>query len=136
MTVVLTTHYLEEAERLADRVGIIARGHLVAEGPPSELTARIGTTRVEFELPDGIAATDLGDVVPAGAEVAGQRVEFVTASPTSDVHELTSWAVERGIELGRLAVSRSTLEDVFLQLGADAGDDEDAEQLDEPVAER
>jgi ABC-2 type transport system ATP-binding protein len=140
VTVVLTTHYLEEAERLADRVGIIARGRLVAEGPPSELTARIGTTRVEFELPDGVAAADLGDVVPDAAEVTGQHVEFVTASPTGDVHGLTSWAVERGIELDRLAVSRSTLEDVFLQLGADGGSEdefvEEPEQPEQPEATR
>jgi ABC-2 type transport system ATP-binding protein len=116
-TVLLTTHYLEEAERLADRVAIIAHGRLVAEGPPRELTARIGNTRIGFELPSGVTATELGGILPFGADVTGTRVEFVSTEPTIDLHRITGWAVERGVELEHLAVTRSSLEDVFLQLG-------------------
>jgi ABC-2 type transport system ATP-binding protein len=115
-TVLLTTHYLDEAEHLAGRVGVLAGGRLVAEGTPEELIGGAGTTVVRFDLPPEATAADLAGVVPEGAVVAGGRVEFTTARPTAAVHAVTGWAVERGIELSGLAVSRPSLEDVYLQL--------------------
>ena len=117
-TVLLTTHYLDEAEHLADRVGVLAAGRLVAEGTPEALVGGSGTTVVRFDLPAGTRPGDLGDVVPAGALIAADRVEFTTAMPTSAVHAVTGWALERGIELTGLVVTRPSLEDVFLQLAA------------------
>jgi ABC-2 type transport system ATP-binding protein len=114
-TVLLTTHYLDEAEQLADRVGVLASGRLVAEGTPEQLTGS-GTTIVRFDLPPGTTAVDLAAVLPAGATVGPDRVEFATTAPTAAVHAVTGWAMERGIEIPGLVVTRPSLEDVFLQL--------------------
>jgi ABC-2 type transport system ATP-binding protein len=116
-TVLLTTHYLDEAEQLADRVGVLAAGRMVAEGTPEELTGS-GTTIVRFDVPPGTTAGDLAAVLPAGATVGPDRVEFATTTPTSAVHAVTGWAMERGIEIPGLVVTRPSLEDVFLQLAA------------------
>ncbi len=119
-TVLLTTHYLDEAEQLADRVGVIARGRLVAEGTPAELIARAGSTTVRFDLPAGFSRADVAAVLPAGALAGNHHVEFTTSTPTADVNALTGWALERGVELHGLRVSRPTLEDVFLSLAGAA----------------
>jgi ABC-2 type transport system ATP-binding protein len=115
-TILLTTHYLDEAQHLADRVGVLRAGRLVAEGTPEELIRTTSPTTVGFDLPDGVAASDLDGVLPAGASVVVDRVEFATTTPTADVAALTAWAVGRGIELPGLSVTRRTLEDVFLGL--------------------
>jgi ABC-2 type transport system ATP-binding protein len=114
-TVLLTTHYLDEAEHLADRVGVLSNGSLVAEGTPAELTAGRGDTVVSFVLA-GADASEMDGSLPAGAVVEGQRVEFTSLDPTVDVHAVTAWAVARGARLDALTVARPTLEDVFLGL--------------------
>jgi ABC-2 type transport system ATP-binding protein len=124
-TVLLTTHYLDEAEHLADRVGVLSRGLLVAEGTPAELTARQGDTIVSFTVIGG-DLDGITRVLPRDATHNGQRIEFTTADPTRDVHVITGWALERGVPLDGLSVSRPTLEDVFLGL-ADAGMDGDTD---------
>ncbi len=120
-TVLLTTHYLDEAEHLADRVGVMVAGRLVAEGTPAELIGRSGATRIRFDLPPGVTVADLAAVVgrdigPEAARPDG-HVEFATDRPTADVHAVTGWAVARGVELVGLTVARPSLEDVFLSLG-------------------
>ena len=115
-TVLLTTHYLDEAEHLADRVGVIAAGRLIAEGTPEQLIGDAVATLVRFELPDDVVGDDLAAMLPTGATVAGRRVEFSTAAPTQDVHRVCGWALERGIELAGLSVNRPSLEDAFLAL--------------------
>jgi ABC-2 type transport system ATP-binding protein len=120
-TVLLTTHYLEEAEHLADRVGVLAGGHLVAEGTPAELISSVGATRVRFEVPAGVPPADVLGVVPAGAKLDDGWIEFPTDTVTADVNAITGWALGRGVELCGLTVTRPTLEDVFLGL-AGAGD--------------
>jgi ABC-2 type transport system ATP-binding protein len=118
-TVLLTTHYLDEAEHLADRVGVLKAGRLIAEGTPADLIRTETETRVSFDLPDGITAAELGDALPSGASIVEARVEFSTKKPTAAVAALTGWAVARGLELAELSVTRPTLEDVFLDLVAD-----------------
>jgi ABC-2 type transport system ATP-binding protein len=119
-TVLLTTHYLEEAEHLADRVGVLAGGRLVAEGTPAELIGSVGATTVRFEVPAGVPPAEVLGVVPTGAKLDDGWVEFPTETVTADVHAITGWALGRGIELTGLTVTRPTLEDVFLSLaGAD-----------------
>ncbi len=120
-TVVLTTHYLDEAEYLADRVGVLVDGKLVAEGTPGELISGVAGTMVSFTLPPGMAAVDLDGVLPNGASVDGPHVEFTSVTPTAHVNALTGWALERRIELDSLSVTRPSLEDVYLQLSGDAG---------------
>ena len=128
-TVLLTTHYLDEAEHLADRVGVLSHGTLVAEGTPAELTARQGDTVVSFTVVDA-DLSEIADVLPAGATRNGQRVEFTSTDPTRDVHAVTGWAIARGVRLDGLSVSRPTLEDVFLGLAdVDVADVEAGEEV-------
>jgi ABC-2 type transport system ATP-binding protein len=114
-TVLLTTHYLDEAEHLADRVGVLVRGRLVTEGTPGELMAAAPEATITFDLPSGVTAAQLA--VPASATVAADRVTIATETPTAVLAVLTAAAVDRGVELPSLSVRRASLEDVFLQLG-------------------
>ena len=115
-TVLLTTHYLEEAEHLAHRVGVLSAGRLVAEGTPDELVGRTGTTVIRFQMADGVEDSEL----PLRRAVDGQDAELTTTDPTADLHTLTGWALDRRIELRGLSVSRPSLEDVFLGLADEA----------------
>jgi ABC-2 type transport system ATP-binding protein len=99
-TVVLTTHYLDEAQALADRVAILQDGRILAEGPPHALGA--SRYRVAWRGPDGSVE------------------ERFTEDPTSLLHELTARALARGETLEELSVTRPSLEDVYLELTAEA----------------
>jgi ABC-2 type transport system ATP-binding protein len=116
-TVVLTTHYMDEAQALADTVTVIAAGRVVATGPPDTLGGRDhGETTVRFVLPTGVDRSELPlppDVVPT---TRGEFVEFQIAEPTAALHRLTEWALGRGEVLSGLAVNRPSLEDVYLSL--------------------
>jgi ABC-2 type transport system ATP-binding protein len=123
-TVLLTTHYMDEAEHLADRVAVVARGRLVALGTPAQLGAgERGTAVLSFRLPEGVRVEELptlgGPPQPRGA---GWQVR--TAEPTTDLHRLTGWVLARGVEVPALAVSRPSLEDVYLRLVGDEGAEE------------
>jgi len=130
-TILLTTHYLDEAEHLADRVGVLAHGRLVAEGTPEQLINRVSGTVVSFMLPDSIqigdATSTFGPLFGSDVRVAGRLIEATIDQPTAAVHRLTGWALETGVELESLSVHRASLEDVYLGLvGAEAaaGDQE------------
>jgi ABC-2 type transport system ATP-binding protein len=112
-TIVLTTHYMEEAQFLADRVAIMVNGQIAAQGTPGSLTQMDATTRISFRLPSGM---QLPEIVHAEARVETGTVSFQTLEPTRTLHALTSWAVEQGIELEQLLVSRTSLEDIYLEL--------------------
>lgn len=117
-TVLLTTHYLDEAEQLADRVGVLASGRLITEGTPDELMSAAPETAISFELPAGVSADEL-DVPPTALVEAGV-VRLETEYPTAVLAAITAAAVDRQVELVGLHVRRPSLEDVFLQLdGAD-----------------
>ena len=117
-TVLLTTHYLDEAEHLAGRVGVLARGRLVAEGTPDELISGLADTIVSCSVPfDRVAA--VAELLPPGARIDGDAVEFVSADPTVDLHRLTTWALDNDVELRGLLVQRPSLEDVFLGLAGE-----------------
>jgi ABC-2 type transport system ATP-binding protein len=118
-TVLLTTHYLDEAEHLADRVGVLAGGRMVAEGTPEQLMAAAPEATISFEIPDGHGPADLA--VPADADVSGPLVTIRTESPTVALGPIIAAAVDRGVELTNLTVRRPSLEDVFLRLGAEEG---------------
>ncbi len=132
-TVFLTTHYMEEAQELADRVAILAAGEIVAEGPPDELGgSERAVTRIDFMLPGGEGAggasvDDLPDDVLAArvprepGQADGTRVHLRTPNPTAILASLTGWAVERGVELGSLEAVRPSLEDVYLELSGVTG---------------
>jgi ABC-2 type transport system ATP-binding protein len=96
-TIVLTTHYLDEAEQLADRVGVLRHGEIVAVGPPSELIGSAPATEIRYR--DN-----------------GREVVLETDEPTRVLHELTTKAIEENRELEGLVVRRPSLEDVYLSL--------------------
>jgi ABC-2 type transport system ATP-binding protein len=119
-TVLLTTHYLDEAEHLADRVGVLSSGRMIAEGTPEQLISESSGTVVSFLLPDGVqpvdAAATFGHLLGADIRVSGRLVEANVDQPTAAVHRITGWAVDAGVELESLSVSRVSLEDVYLSL--------------------
>jgi ABC-2 type transport system ATP-binding protein len=106
-TVLLTTHYLDEAQALADRVAIVKDGRILAEGPPGELIAGAARYRVSYRI---------------GEELVEQETE----DPTTLLHEATAAALARGERLEELSVSRPSLEDVYLELTAEAWEPEHA----------
>jgi len=126
-TIFLTTHFMDEAQALADRVAIIAAGRIVASGTPDGIGARATNSAViRFGLADGaVPPAELGSV---RADGGGWQID--TGSPTRVLHELTGWAVAQKLELDRLEVRRPSLEDVYLELtgaqAADAAADADA----------
>ena len=125
-TIFLTTHYMDEAQRLADRVAVIARGEIVAQGTPDDLGDRENApATVRFLLPAGTAPSDIPAVAAGAAADSDGGVSFRTDSPVEALHALTGWALERGVELGALEVRRPSLEDVYLELTGEAGEEAD-----------
>jgi ABC-2 type transport system ATP-binding protein len=96
-TILLTTHYLDEAEQLSDRVAVLREGQIVAIGRPSELTGETQATEIRFRRD-------------------GEEVVLTTDEPTRVLHELTAQALADGFELDELTVRRPTLEEIYLSL--------------------
>jgi ABC-2 type transport system ATP-binding protein len=116
-TVFLTTHYMDEAQHLADRVAILRGGRIVAEGRTEEIAAAIGrSTVIGFVLDGSLGVEDVRDAVAATVSTAGDQVEVQTPDPQRDLYRLLALAEERGAELRELEVRRPNLEDVFLEL--------------------
>jgi len=120
-TVWLTTHFMDEAQYLADRVAVIAKGRIVAEGPPDSLAGRDAMrTRIRFRPPSGAPpAPDWGQTPSADGSFS-----LETDDATRSAHDVTSWALDNGIALDLLEVRQPSLEDVYLQL---TGGEEGAE---------
>lgn len=117
-TVVLTTHYIEEAEHLADRILVLARGSIVAEGTATELRSGLDTdSKITFGLPAvDEPLADLLDPLVGTSRGRDRRIEILTSAPTADLAHITAWATARDLELESLTVSSIELEDVYLQL--------------------
>jgi ABC-2 type transport system ATP-binding protein len=117
-TIVLTTHYMDEAQALADRVVVLAGGQVVADGPPETLGGRdADLARISFALPAGYSVGDLPAGPLASASPAGHGlVHLATAAPTQTLYRLTEWALSRDLELDRLTVQRPSLEEIYLGL--------------------
>jgi len=113
-TVFLTTHFMDEAQYLADRAAVIANGEIVVEGTPATLAGRdTMQARIRFRVPEGTQLPPLGQSVTEDG-----HWEITADDPTKPLHELTSWALDKGVELEALEVTRPSLEDVYLQITA------------------
>ena len=117
-TIFLTTHYMDEAEYLADRITVLSAGHIVAEGTPRTLGGRDHmTTAISFTLPGGLATRDLPAGLSPLAEAGPAGLTVVhTESPLVHLQMLGNWALGRGFDLPDLDVHRPTLEEVYLSL--------------------
>jgi ABC-2 type transport system ATP-binding protein len=119
-TIVLTTHYLDEAEALADRLAIMHRGRIVASGTPAEVTAA-RPARIRFELPPAVSAGELPLSVPAA--VHGRRVEVRTERLQEALTELLLWARDKQLELVGLDARSASLEEAFLDIATGEGEE-------------
>jgi ABC-2 type transport system ATP-binding protein len=117
-TVFLTTHYMDEAENLADRIAVIAAGRIVAEGTPGTLGGReLMAATIRFTLPTGFDADGLPDSLRGLLRSATDgRVVLESMRPLGDVKTLAEWALAQGLDLPDLDVRRPSLEDVYLEL--------------------
>lgn len=134
-TIVLTTHYMEEAQALADRVAFIHDGRIVAEGTPDELRGQYDDVRISFRLPEGhelppevARLCDPGgttrqaeSLTPGVVDGSDGHLTIHTSTPTQTLHQLTAWATQQGIELEDLSVAAASLEDVYLRLSGERG---------------
>lgn len=130
--VLVTTHDLEEAEKLADRVVIIDHGLLVADGTPAELMAAGGRQEIRFGAPPGLDTAALGKVLVAHVDEISPGEYQVQAEPTpNNVALITAWLAERDLPLADLRAGRQRLEDVFIALTSVTGE-HPAIRVDEP----
>jgi len=123
-TVFLTTHFMDEAEALADRIIILAAGRIVASGTPQDIGGRAaGATAISFTVPDGITVDQL-PLVPGQLEAMGQprhgRVEIQVPEPVPALYVISQWAMRHRLPLLDITVDRPSLEDIYLKLTADS----------------
>ncbi len=120
-TIVLTTHYMDEAERLADRIAVIAQGEIVAIGTPDSLGGRTQlAAEISFSVPAGVELRQLPVGIGATGIDRSGKVRVATDDPVSALFSLTCWALKHDHELLDLELRRPTLEDVYLHLTASA----------------
>ena len=116
-TVFLTTHFMDEAQTLANRVAVMRSGTIVASGRPDELGGReLRPTVIRFTMPDGHGAGELPDLPGAEVEVDEGRVVIRTRDALSVTARVTGWAVDHALDLAAFSVTQPTLEDVYLEL--------------------
>jgi ABC-2 type transport system ATP-binding protein len=118
-TVFLTTHYMDEAQELADRVAIVNAGKIIASGRPHELGGRDARpAEIRFVLPPGTSLADLPEVPAHRRELDGDQVLLVSNDAVRVANAVTGWALERGLTLDNFSVAQPTLEDIYLELTA------------------
>jgi ABC-2 type transport system ATP-binding protein len=116
-TVFLTTHYMDEAQHLANRVAVMNAGEIIAIGRPEELGGRdLRPAEIRFSLPESWSLGDLPDVPCEQRSLDGGRVSVTTKEPVVAAQRITTWALEHDVDLGHFSVSQPTLEDIYLEL--------------------
>ena len=143
-TIFLTTHYMEEAQFLADRVAVMRGGQIIAAGRPDELGGRdLRPAEIRFELPEGMGLDDVPEVPADARSLEGDRVILHTRQPVRAAQIVTAWALDGDIDLAHFSVSQPSLEDIYLELtgggggagvGAGAGTGQDDPQVREEAA--
>jgi ABC-2 type transport system ATP-binding protein len=119
-TVFLTTHFMDEAQFLANRVAVMRAGEIIAVGKPDELGGRdLRPAEIRFELPAQLSLGDLPELPVLERSVVGDRVLLLTREPVLAAQKLTTWAVDHRVDLGRFSVTQPTLEDIYLELTRD-----------------
>jgi ABC-2 type transport system ATP-binding protein len=110
----LTTHYMDEVEALADKVAVLNRSEIVASGTPTSIGGRDSSTvTIRFGLPDGVTVSDIPGPTPI---VENGIVQISTDDELHVLHRITGWAIDHGHVLAGLAVTRVSLEDIYLSL--------------------
>jgi len=121
-TVFLTTHFMDEAQQLADRVAIMRDGEIIALGSPDELGGRDARpTEIRFVLPRGVGLDQLPLMPYERCTLDDGRALIVTPDPVVALQLLTGWSIDHELPLSRLSVSQPTLEDIYLELTSVAG---------------
>jgi ABC-2 type transport system ATP-binding protein len=123
-TIFLTTHFMDEAQFLADRVAVMNNGKIVASGPPEALGGRDELpTEIRFKLPEGVGTWEVPTLPGAAMSEDRDGVLVTTADGVAVTHAITGWATERAIALTGFSVSQPTLEDVYLALTESAAEE-------------
>jgi ABC-2 type transport system ATP-binding protein len=108
---------MDEAQHLAHRVAVMRAGEIIATGTPDELGGRDSRpAEIRFTLPAGWSLGDVPDVPSVARSIDGDRVVVVSTEPVPAAQRITTWALERGVELGQFSVSQPSLEDIYLEL--------------------
>ena len=116
-TIFLTTHFMDEAQYLADRVAIMTGGVIIASGRPDELGGRdVRPAEIRFALPSGWSLGDVPELPAEDRALEGDRVLVHTREPVRAAQVLTTWAVDHDVDLGHFSVTQPTLEDIYLEL--------------------
>jgi ABC-2 type transport system ATP-binding protein len=116
-TVFLTTHFMDEAQFLADRVAVMRDGQIIALGRPEEIGGRdLRPAEIRFLLPDGMGLADVPETPAVHREAQADRVLIQTREPVRAAQIVTTWALDQDIDLGSFSVTQPTLEDIYLEL--------------------
>jgi ABC-2 type transport system ATP-binding protein len=113
-TVLLTTHYIDEADRLADRVIVLAGGRIVTDTTPGELRAHGGPASIRYPLPDSIRAEQLPASLAGDLDPAGREIVIRTTDLADGLRQLVTWADGHQLDLDGLEVGPPSLEDAYL----------------------
>jgi ABC-2 type transport system ATP-binding protein len=129
-TVFLTTHYMDEAQHLANRVAVMNAGRIIAMGRPEELGGRdLRPAEVRFSLPAQWSLGDLPDIPCQQRVLEGDRVVVLTKEPVVATQRITTWALDHDVDLGHFSVTQPTLEDIYLELTGNPRENVSAEEV-------
>ena len=129
-TVFLTTHYMDEAQHLANRVAVMNAGQIIAIGRPEELGGRdLRPAEIRFTLPSSWSLGDLPDIPCEQRSLEGDRVLVLTKEPVVAAQRITTWALDNEVDLGHFSVNQPTLEDIYLELTSPTETAQTAEEV-------